>query len=378
VAFPNERDRERPLAVGYVSPRFCAGPLERFFLPLLAAHDRSRVRVTCYATSSARDRTTELMRARADDWQDVGRLSDQALVERIRSDRIDVLVDLVGHCPGNRLRALARRGAPVQVTWLDYIDTTGLRAIDYLLTDALHSPLVDAQRYVERLMRMPDTRFCYAPISPLPSLPSRTAHRPFTFGCFNRLSKIGPNVIAAWSHILLRAPQCRLTLKAAAFEARSTCESVLNRFSAHGVASTRIDLRPFTSAPQMMQEYADVDVVLDPFPYNGATTTCDALAMGLPSVTLAGATMAGRQGEAILTACGLADWVARTPNDYVERALKAADAGLGGPQERDELRQRFLASPLCDAPRFARALEALYRKAWRRWCDDAPPIDLSP
>src|SRR5262249_11448444 len=151
------------------------------------------------------------------------------------------------------------------------------------LTDATSSPLDGAQRYIERLLRLSGARFCYGAALPLPAIDADPSSRPFTYGCFNRLSKIGTNVIAAWSRILLQVPGSRLLLKAAAFEARSTCERTRDRFAAHGVARSRIELRPFTSQQQMMREYDEVDVVLDPFPYNGATTTCDALAMGVPS-----------------------------------------------------------------------------------------------
>jgi predicted O-linked N-acetylglucosamine transferase (SPINDLY family) len=371
-AFPNQRDPRRRLKIGYVSPRFGGGPLAHLFLPLIEAHDRAAVHVTCYAVSALADETTALMRTHADEWCDAAAQDDDALVARIRADRIDILVDLVGHCPGNRLGVFARRGAPIQLTWLDYDGTTGVPAMDYIVTDAIHTPVDGSQRYTERVLRLPDTRICYRPTLPLPRLEdSPAAARGYvTFGCINRLNKLGPNVLATWAQVLALVPRSRLLLKATAFAAEATRATVRLRFAQHGVAADRLDLRPYTTEAHMMQEYAEIDVALDPFPYNGCTTTCDALSMGVPVVTLEGTTLTGRHGVAFLTACGLSSNVARSRDEYVALAARTAHAGGSTGAARAALRERFLASPICDGPRFARAFECLYRDVWIAWCDE--------
>jgi len=188
-----------------------------------------------------------------------------------------------------------------------------------------------------------------------------------TFGCFNRLAKLGPEVIATWAQILARLGDARLVLKATAFAAEETRALVRRRFERHGIDSRRLDLRPYAAEAQMMLEYADIDIALDPFPYNGCTTTCDALTMGVPVVTLEGSTLPGRHGLALLTAAGFPANVARSRAEYVERAVRIA-ASVATTPTRAEVRDRFLASPVCDAPRFARAFERLYREAWTAWC----------
>ncbi|MEP7184101.1 MAG: tetratricopeptide repeat protein [Betaproteobacteria bacterium] len=371
AAFGNDRDSARRLTIGYVSPRFSGGPLAHFFLPLQEAHDRDAFDVTCYATSDVADDATAAMRAHADRWRSVATLDDDALVAAIRADGIDILVDLVGHCPGQRLGVFARRGAPVQITWLDYVGTTGLPTMDWLVTDARHTPVGSPQRYTERLIRLPDTRLCYRPTPPLPALAASpaVARGVVTFGCFNRLAKLGPEVVETWSAILTRVPGARLVLKATAFAAEGTRATVRRRFERHGIDPARLDLRPYTAEAQMMHEYVEIDVALDPFPYNGCTTTCDALAMGVPVVTLEGTTLPGRHGVALLTAAGLGDDVTQSREAYIERAVALAGAGGGSATARAALRERFLASPVCDGPRFARAFEQACRDAWTDWCE---------
>jgi predicted O-linked N-acetylglucosamine transferase (SPINDLY family) len=376
-AFANDRTAGRRLRVGYVSPRFCAGPGERLLLPLLRAHDSRVVELFLYATSSVRDAATARMRATAAAWRDCASLSDAALATRIRDDAIDVLVDLAGHCPGQRLRTFALRAAPVQVTWFDYVDTTGIAAMDWLVTDPLHTPPGSPQRFVERLLFVPTVRFPYAPaaVSPAAAPPCIANGHP-TFGCFNRLSKFGPAVVALWSRVLQRMPAARLVLKSTAFDGASTRRDVEGRFREHGIDPKRLDLRGFSPEDAMLREYADIDVALDPFPYGGATTTCDALAMGVPVVALAGTSLAGRHAEAFLTAAGCAQWVAQSGDDYVARACALAGDAQRLALLRRELPQRFAASPVCDAPRFARELEDAWRRAWVDWCEcpDGPPI----
>jgi predicted O-linked N-acetylglucosamine transferase (SPINDLY family) len=368
-SFPNDRDPQRRLRIGYVSPRLCAGPVAHNLLPLLQAHDHARVHVTCYATSGIEDAVTAEIRSHADAWREAWTLDEAALLGRVREDAIDILVDLSGHCPGHRLRLFARRAAPIQMTWLDYSNTTGLSVMDYFVGDPLQVPVGTPQRYTEEVVRLPDTRLCYRPPEPLPPVvpPPATRNGYVTFGCINRLSKLNPRLIAAWSEILKAVPGSRLLLKGSAYSSGEVRSTVERRFASVGIGADRLDLRAFSSEAEMMAEYGDIDVCLDPFPYNGSTTTCDALAMGVPVVTLAGTALVSRAGLMFLTACGMESWIAHDRAQYVRIARDSARdlerlAGL-----RQELRERFLASPVCDAPRFARAFEEIYRAAWARY-----------
>jgi len=363
-------DPERRLAVAYVSPRFCAGPLEHMMLPLLEHHDRGRFDVHCYATSTVDDRGTAAMRAQASAWHDVAGLDDEALAARIRADRIDVLVDLAGHCPGNSLQAFARRAAPVQMTWLDYVDTTALPTMDVLVGDALHMPLDGAQRFTEALVRMARPRFVYrlATRPPPVAAPPILARGTPTFGCFNRLAKIGAPVVAAWSSILHAVPGARLVVKATALASAEVRDEVRARFAAHGIDGARLDLRGYSDEATMLAEYGDVDVALDPFPYSGCNTTCDALVMGVPVVTLRGTRIAGLHSTAILSACGQDALIATDVATYVARAVELASDVARLCALRGALRHAIESSPLMDAASFARDFEAVIRAAWHRAC----------
>ncbi len=359
---PSTLSRAMPPArirIGYLSPRFGEGPIAHFVLPLLRHHDHSKFEIFCYSTSDHEDAATVEMKACADAWRACASMSDDSLAGAIQSDAIDIMVDLVGHCPGNRLQMLSRRVAPVQVTWMDYVDTTGLEAIDYILTDEGHTPTITPQRYSEKVVRLRDVRLCYEPTRPLPAIaPPPCLRRGFaTFGCFNRLSKFGPLVLDTWADIMRRLPTSRLLLKATAFASSETRADVRHRFAMRGIADDRIELRPFSDERTMLEEYADVDLALDPFPYNGCTTTCDALVMGVPVVSLAGSTLAGRHGASILGAVGLDMFLAPSLDAYKSRAIALAEARDQLVGFRGSLRDLMLASPMCDARAFASSVE---------------------
>jgi len=368
-AFANTREPERRLRIGYVSPRFNAGPVAHNLLPLLRSHDHARFHITCYAVSDVHDAVTEEIRSHADAWREAASLDDAGLLALVGDDAIDILVDLSGHCPGHRLRMFAHRAAPIQMTWLDYSNTTAIGAMDYFVGDMLQTPPGTPQRFTEEVLRLPDVRLCYLPQEELPAVAPSPALRNgyVTFGCINRLSKLNPAVVAAWSGILAQVPGSRLLLKGTAYSSHEVRSAVQARFAEHGIGAERLDLRGFSDAAQMMAEYGDVDICLDPFPYNGSTTTCDALTMGVPVVSLAGQALAARAGVMYLTTCGLQEWLAADRAEYVRIACSAARDVPMLAALRTELRGRFLASPVCDAPRFARSFEALYRSAWTRW-----------
>lgn len=362
----------RPLRVGYVSPDFVNHAVAFFFEPVLAAHDRSQVHVTCYAEVAVPDGVTRRLRESSDQWRDIAGRSDAEVAARIRADRIDVLVDLAGHTANNRLLVFARRPAPVQISWLGYPNTTGLEAIDHRLTDAICDPpgLTEAW-HSERLLRLPGGFCCYrfpeeAPaVAPSPAPASGLV----TFGCFNHAAKLTLAVTALWSRLLQAVPGGRLLLRSPGLSDPETAEAMRARFVAHGIAADRIATEGTRlSLRDHLGRYAGVDVALDPFPYNGTTTTCEALGMGVPVVTLAGREHRSRVGASLLTRLGFPEWIAASPEAYLAIARKLALDRPALASLRSGLRERMRASPLCDAPGFTRQLEAAFLSAWREKC----------
>ncbi len=362
-------DPERTLRVGLVTPHVVAGPVPNVLLPLLEHCDRRRVAFIFYANSSRMDATTARLRAAVDEWRPIEALDDDAFAAQVCADRIDIMVDLAGHTGGNRLLAFARRLAPRQLSWLDYFDTTGVPAIDYLLTDASSSPEGTQRYFTERPFVLP-TRLCFlapqaAPgVSPAPVL--RNGY--LTFGSFNRWAKTTEPVLALWARLLIAIPGSRLLIKAREFEDVGIRAAAIARFASHGIAAHRLELRPPSAYPEMLRQYADVDLALDTFPHNGGATTLDALWMGVPVMTLLGKTMIGRQAATMLEACGLSDFVAETENAFIAIGQRwhADTSGLSALRAR--LRDRVAASPLTDGPRFARTFEAALRHIWREHC----------
>ncbi len=364
----NERSRERRLRVGYVSPDLREHPVGRFLLPLLQSHDRAQFEIFCYADGKTFDAITECCRSHADHWRPIGSDSDEEVARLIRQDRIDILVDLAMHTGNNRLLVFARKPAPVQITYLAYCGTTGLDAMDYRLTDSyLDPPGRYEGSYAERSVYLPETYWCYQPVlqtpgpSPLPAL--KAGH--VTFGCLNNFCKVSLPTLETWTRILQALPETRLLLYAPAGSVRSR----LRDFFVQGnVAPDRLQFLERAAAGAYFQTYEQLDVALDPFPFGGGTTTCDALWMGAPVLTLAGNRPVGRGGVSILSNIGLTDWIAQSVDEYVRLAVdKAANlpelAGL-----RASLRDRMRQSPLMNAVNFARNVETAYRTIWRKWC----------
>jgi predicted O-linked N-acetylglucosamine transferase (SPINDLY family) len=360
----NDRSPDRRLRVGYVSPDFYQHPIGRFLLPLLEAHDHTRFEIFCYSSRNRADEITDRCRAHADVWRDVYGLSDEQLADAIRRDQIDVLVDLTMHMAHSRLLVFARKPAPVQVTYLAYCGTTGLRAMDYRLTDPyLDPPGRDESHYSERSVRLPETYWCYRPTIPMPAvgpLPALQAGH-VTFGCLNNFCKVTAPTLAAWGRLLQELPQARLLLHA---HAGSHRDRVRDFFSGLGVAPDRLSFVGQVPMAEYVRTYERLDVALDPFPYGGGTTTCDALWMGVPVVSLAGPTAVGRSGLSILSNVGLAELVAYDTGQYVQRAVELARDFPRLRELRAGMRERMQHSPLMDAPRFARNVEAAFRSMW--------------
>ena len=305
----------------------------------------------------------------ADHWLVTVGLSDDDLAERIRTDGIDILVDLAGHTAKNRLGVFARKPAPVQVTWLGYPNTTGLKAIDYRLVDAVTDPVGQADAWAsESLVRLEGGFLCYAGSkdAPEPTMPPCLTTGTVTFGSFNNPAKLSEATLDTWARLLARLPQARLLLKGNPFADAATRALFLSRLSERGVAAERVELVAWLpSEATHLALYNRVDVALDPFPYNGTTTTCEALWMGVPVVTLRGDRHAGRVGASLLTQVGLTDWIAGSVEEYLQIAATLA----GNPQHLNDLRRtlrpRLAASPLCDGRAFARKIEATYRTMWQ-------------
>ena len=370
----NDRDPERRLKIGYVSGHMRSHPVGFFLAKALEAHDRSAVEVFCYSHGAVIDQVTARLRGLADHWRDIAILPDAQGAAVIAQDRIDILVDLAGHTPGNQLTLFALKPAPVQASWLGYPGTTGVSAVDYLIMDAAAVP-PGAERWCsEAVARLPLGRFCYAPpdYAPEPAIP--TADRPVTFGSFNHATKIGPEVVALWAEVLKATPGSRLVMKWATLGDPTARQHFVDAFAAAGIAPERLELRGHTPHVEMLAEYADIDIALDPFPFCGGLTSCEAMWMGVPVVTLPGERIASRQTLGFLQAVGLDDLAADSKGDYVRIAAALAADPARRAELRTALRPRMAASPLCDAALFTPTLEAAYRGMWRRWCAGEAPV----
>jgi predicted O-linked N-acetylglucosamine transferase (SPINDLY family) len=372
AAFANPRDPDRPLTIGLLSGSLRTHPVGWLTIAGFETLDPARFSLVCLAQNAApANMMARRYHAISREWIDVDTLDDRALVARARDIGIDVLIDLGGYGDAGRMPACAHRLAPVQVKWVGMQNhSTGLPEMDWLLTDRWETPPELAQLYSERLLRMPDGYVCYSPppyapdVVPLPAL----ANGHVTFGCFNNLAKVTPRVLATWAAVLRRMPDARLVLKTHQFSDASTCVRLRAAFAAQGIDPARVALRGASPHRAFMAEYNDIDIVLDPFPYSGGLTTCEALWMGVPTVTLPGEIFAARHSLSHLSNAGLTDWAAADVDDYIALAVaKAADlpalAAL-----RAGLRAQVKASPLCDAPRFGRNLGAALRFAWQDWC----------
>lgn len=367
----NERSPGRRLRIGYVSGDFKRHSVAWFAEPVLATHDRERFAVICYSDVPKPDAVTGRFRQSADEWREIFGRSDEEVAAQVRRDAIDILVDLGGHTGKHRLLAFARRPAPVQVTWLGYPNTTGLQSMGYRITDADADPPGAADAlHTEKLIRLASGFLCYAPPTtspPVGPLPFASRGR-ITFGCFNNLAKLSPAAVALWSRLLQEIPGSRLVLKARGLASEAAREDVGRQFRVHGVGEAALELRePLPSVESHLAAYNEIDVALDVFPYNGTTTTCEALWMGVPVVALAGQTHVSRVGASLLRRVGLPDLVAENPDEYVRiaRSLAADPSRLGA--LRSGMRQRLGTSPLLDPHGFARQLESALREAWRRW-----------
>ena len=367
-AFARATDAERRLRIGYVSGDLHSHPVALFLQPLLERHDRAGFEICCYGTSTRADDFTRRVAAHADLWRDAASASEAQLAETIHADRVDILIDLSGHSGIARLGAFALQPAPVQAAWLGYLNTTGLTRIAYRITDAVSDPPGAERLHTEKLRRLPHSQWCYRPFVQAPAAPAPPClrDRRVTFGSFTQIAKLSGATLALWANIFRQLPDARLAvLGVAPGQARG---EVLRRLAAVGIAASRVTVAPFVPLREYYEWFARVDIALDSTPYSGGTTTCDALWMGVPVVTLAGSRPTSRSAASILTTVGLADWIASSPDEYVQRAVDASRNPALLAELRSTLRSKMQASPLMDEARFTKDMENLYRQMWRAWC----------
>lgn len=368
----NNRDPDRPLRIGYVSPDLANHPIGRFMLPLLSHHHRKQFEIFCYSQIQKPDEMTAVLQSHSHTWRNIFSLSDEQVAEQIRNDQIDILVDLAMHSAKNRLLTFARKPAPIQVTYLGYAGGCALDTIDYRLTDRfLDSDPTEDICYLQKAFRLNATYWCYqnsrdVPVSPLPAISSPN----ITLGCLNNFCKMSDASLETWAQILLRIPNAKLLLHAPQGSPR---DRLLQFLAAKSVASNRVEFIGRVHPEEYFKAYHRIDVALDSIPYAGGTTTCDALWMGVPVVTLAGRTPVGRAGVSILNNAGHPEWIARNIDEYVNIVANLACDLPKLSQIRSALRNKLQASALMDSAAYTASIESAYRTMWQTWVADGVP-----
>jgi predicted O-linked N-acetylglucosamine transferase (SPINDLY family) len=375
TSWSNSPVSDRPLRIGFVSGDLRFHSVGFFFLSVAEALAQSPgLELYAYPTTRVSDSLTEAFRAVFANWAPIPSLTDEQAAARVRADGIDILVDLSGYTGRVRLGLFALKPAPLQVTWLGYFGTTGLTQIDYLLAGPYDVPPREEADFSETIWRLPHTRLCFSrpteaiEVAPLPALVTGQ----ITFCCFNTLRKVNDRVLGLWAQLLAAIPAARLYLKARQLEEDEDRQAFLSRCLALGIEPARLLLEGTSAFADYLAAYHRVDIALDPFPFTGGTTSIQALWMGVPVLTLAGDRLLARQGESMLRTLELSDWVAESETDYVERAVRLTKDLTALQLLRSGLRQRLEASPLMDAPRFARDLEQAFRDMWCDWCGHMP------
>ena len=368
--YDNHPNPERPLKIGYVSGDFRNHPVSQFIEPVFAHHDPAQFEIHAFYTHDPNDAITARLRSLVTHWYPIADQDDDAVAELIRTIGIDILIDLSGHTDHHRLFVFARKPAPVQTTWLGYLGTTGLATMDYRICDVYTDPPGLTERFhTEKLLRLPECQWSHKTYDDLPPIGELPLLRTgwLTLGSLNKPAKANDRVLTLWAEILQAVPQSRLIF--AAIPSQRTADHFTAILQKAGVARNRFAFMSQLSYQDYLTAFNDVDILLDPFPYNGATTTIDALVMGVPVVTLAGDRSISRGGVSLLANLGLPELIAETPQDYVDIVKQLANDPAHLAALRSSLRDRVLASPLMDGERFTRQLEAAYRQMWRTWCD---------
>lgn len=355
------------IRLGYLSPRFSREVVGYFFKPLFDNHNRENFEIYLYCATPRKDELTEYLSAKADKWIDIGKMSDSALCQQVVDDEIDILLDLAGHAPENRMTAIARKPAPIQISMLDYFDTTGVAALDYYVTDHFSTPDDTPQQFTERLIYLNQPRLVYEAPDYAPPVAIREPSGGLVFGSFNRHHKIVPQVVQTWSALLRAVPDSRLLLKSPRFSSADVQKNFLERFAACGIDKARIEFRGSSPHVEMLAEYGDIDIALDTFPYNGGLTTCEALWMGTPVLTLLGNRIISRQTAGMLHAVGLPQFVAGSETQFAEIGKYWSEHREQLNSLRGELRPMMATSSLTDAPAYTRDLEVHLQRIWNEY-----------
>ena len=368
----NDADPNRRLRIGYVSPDFKGHSCSYFLYPLYTNHDRKNYEIFSYAEVSAPDMWTDTFKGLSDHWFSTVAISDDDVAERIRKDKIDVLVDLGAHTGGSRLLISARKPAPVQVSWLGLGNSTGVRTMDYFISDPHMVPDGYDKYFCEQVYRLPNNTYCYYPLNRMPDVgpvPSSTAGH-VTFGTLSRSVRLNEGVLKTWARILNGVPNSRLMINTVAMNDPLMRDKITAIFAAEGISADRLDLIMTRVPHETWGSYNIIDIALDPFPHNAGLTTFEAIYMGAPVVTLADRPPQGRYGASILSNVGLSDLIAYTLDDYVSIAINLANNPARLAEIKSTLRDTMLSSPLCDGAAYTKAMEDAYRSMWKTWCAD--------
>jgi predicted O-linked N-acetylglucosamine transferase (SPINDLY family) len=369
AGFGNTLDPDRALRIGLVSGDFHRQhPVNLFMLPLLERLDAEQFAVTVFHTGTMFDEYTGRAREAASAWIEAGGLDDQALHQRIRDQQIDVLIDLAGHTSSHRLGVFALRSAPVQASFLGYPHSTGLSRIDWLIGDAIVSPAEHANLFSEGIAQLPGSVFCWSPVDTYPLPPARDPAAPLVFGSFNNIMKLSPSTIALWAALLRDLPDAQLLLKAPSLADASVIDRFRSLFAAEGIPTARLSFEGPTELSAMMRRYGAIDIALDPTPYNGGTTTLQALWMGVPVIALRGGNFVSRMGASFLTSLGKPEWIADDDAHYRSIARQLAEQLPAIRAGRAELRRQMADSPLSDLDRYAAEFQKLLRRLWLSHC----------
>lgn len=368
--FSNTRSTRRRLRIGCVTGDLHRQhPVNIFMLPVFQRFDHARFEICVYHTGTMHDEYTRQAKDCADRWLEAAALDDTALQQTIVADEVDILIDLGGHTSAHRLGVFAMRAAPVQATFLGYPHSTGLSTIDWLIGDATVSPAEQAHLFSEGLAQLPGSVFCWAPVDKYPLPAPRPTEAPVVFGSFNNAMKLSPRTIVLWAHILQAVPGSLLLIKAPSLRDEAVQARFADLFAVQGIARERLIFRGPSGLADMMQEYGDIDIALDPTPYNGGTTTLQALWMGVPVIALAGGNFVGRMGASFMNTLGQPDWVADNETEYVDTAARLAQecAILRG--QRAHMREQMSTSPLCNITAYVANFETLLQQMWAAYCN---------
>ncbi|SEG33030.1 tetratricopeptide repeat protein [Thauera chlorobenzoica] len=377
---PEERSPQRRLRIGMISDGFSNHPVGRMITLMLESLPRDEFELFAYSTSNFEDSLTRRIKQSVAHWTGISHLTDEQFAERVRSEKIDILIDLAGHNSGNRMRTMALQPAPLLVKWVGgLINTTGLSAIDYLLSDSIESPPGEDEFYTEKLIRLPDDYICFTPPEYVPEIGRLPAlnNGYITLGCFNNPTKVNEVVLGEWAKIMHALPGSRLLLKGMQYNSEDLCRKVRTIMAAQGIEPERLMIEGPSPHRELLQTYNRVDIALDPWPYSGGLTTCEAFLMGVPVVSLPGPTFAGRHSATHLVNAGMPELVVDSWDEYRERVLELA-SDLGSLSTiRHHLREVLLQSPVCDGPRFAKNFTIAMRAIWQRYCEGKQPAALT-